>query len=193
MAKYTDSQLRDIYNGRIPAPTAYAKRIANNMFSKGVSRSRAGGKFTKVEKAQRPMRAGFKAPPIKMSDRIKQMGSTTRVKRANAKTASKDLKNLAGAYQKGKIKARVNSRVWINVFDPSTGKFVAIYKGGRNTPHGISVSELHNRIRDRMEDSDMSYEDAFIDVLVEDSENGDYPENGDTAPANFTQVELHFL
>lgn len=194
MAKYTDAFIQAVSEGRETAPTAYVARLARN-FGRGVSRAQAGG-HARVHRGEKPIsvlrgmrgNTGLKqAPKIKRQVINLPRGG----KQVSTYKTENAFRHLEKHIAQGKDKRR---RVNFQVFDPHTGLFVDVYKGTGQRPHGITVDEFLDRVNEKLESGEASdIDEAMRQTISEDSAEGDYPEEEDYAPEDFTQIRVNIL
>jgi hypothetical protein len=197
MAKYTDAFIRDVAEGRQTAPTAYVQRLARN-YGKGVSRAQAGG-HARVAKGEKPISVlrgtqgtrgttgTHTAPKIKRQVINLPRGG----KQVNTYKTENAFRHLEKHIADGTDKRR---RVNFQVFDPHTGVFVDVYKGTGQKPHGITIDEFLDRINEKLESGEASdIDEAMRQTISGDSAEGDYPEEEEYAPEDFTQMHVNIL
>lgn len=176
----------------------YARRIARAS-EKGFSKAQARGhaRTSKGEKPLSQIRSTL-APTRTRTPKVGQRytninkGNAHSIVRTNStRIARGTLNKLQGTTNRGVLR-----RVYIKVFDPSTGTYQTVYKGNRNTEHGIPVKELLRRINEKLSSgAAKDFDDAFRQTVVEDNlgYGGNDSDDYGTVPYDFTQIHLHFI
>jgi hypothetical protein len=183
----------------------YQRRIESAQ-SRGLSKSQARGHAKKSEtpasklstsKGTRGTRgtrgtAAAKKPRLpKIDKQVKVLKTGTKV--IQTRSALKVFKELQSK-MKG-IGAGHLNRVYFQVYDPVSQKWVSVYQGkGKNGFHGITVEELMRRVENKMQTGDYdSFEDALWDVIEEDADHYNESEGygGGTVPPSFSQVTMY--
>ena len=194
MAKYTEQDIARFARTNPENLTDYQKRLARG-YTRGLSRSQSRGHATKAERpvSQIPELARetrYKAP--KIEKRVDKIGKG-RVDKIVSTYSPEQVKRYVD--RQARTSAPVQKRVYIQVFNPHTGKWVSVFRGNRSEPHGITAKELQRRIADR-EAQGMSADEALRDLLVEASEDGQdgYDSDEDElVPSDYTQIRVYTL
>lgn len=164
----------------------YQRRIEAGL-QKGLSRAQARG-HARVAKGEKPaslIRKEKKFKPPKITRRVVNLPSGTKV--VTTRSTNQVYRVLSSPNSKGK-------RVYFQVFNPTTGEFVKVYFGRekRTSPHGMTVQEFLDRVRERQR-MGMSVDEAIRDTLVTDSsENAgvDSPET-EAVEYDFSNVTMY--
>lgn len=176
--------------------TDYQRRLARG-YQRGLSRSQSRGHARRTERpvSQIPeyrKETRYKAP--KIEKRVTRIGKG-RVDRITATYSASQVQRVTE--RQARTSGPTLKRLYLEVFNPHTGKWISVYKGNRSYPHGITAKELLQRLQDRMKQG-KTIDEALRDELTEASEmaqDSDYHDSDedDLVPYDFTQVRIYTL
>lgn len=169
----------------------YERRIESAQ-AKGLSRSQARG-HAQVKKGERPASAMKPQRPPQAPKITKRVVKTGAGRMIN--TYSTDMIARYASQAASQTTARGTlQRIYFQVWNKQEGRFVDVYKGKRNTAHGITAEEFMRRVGEKLEEG-LSVDEAIRDVISEDSASNagaDSP-TGEAAPYDFTQIRMYVL
>ena len=196
MAKYTEQDIARFARTNPENLTDYQKRLARG-YTRGLSRSQSRGHarpserpISRIPELARETR--YKAP--KIEKRVNKIGKGKVDKIVSTYSASQVNRYVD---RQARTSGPTLKRVYLEVFNPHTGKWISVYKGNRSSPHGITAKELQKRLQDRIAQG-MTPDQALREELTEASQmaqDSDYHDSDedDLVPYDFTQVRVYTL